>query len=374
MLPSSAGFGPTRCRGSTASVSRRRRGRCVFDEPVQSFLEAFVDSRSDPKEIELDEVFDAIQREFPGAQYLAANLIISNNRDELLSKLTGWNAVANPDFNTLNTAVFRASGGLGALGVMSRRIPPFSLCEANEGGGRFFNRCPHCEVIHALELDRETRTLILSCPHCELPFDVLAAGTGGLMKRANDYLEGFTLEAVGKKSSSQRDEDGIVALWGIVADRCEYQLDQDRTFGRVPGDDAPGPGEVWKSSRETWNEAAGDCEDTSILLADVLIGAGFDARVAIGWNGNIGQHAWVVVRLGERQYILESTLQKKIERRDLAAIVDASAFYQPEQLFDRDEIYYSTARPDHSRADYFSETLWKKVPGVSRSGAALSAR
>ena len=133
-------------------------------------------------------------------------------------------------------------------------------------------------------------------------------------------------------------------------------------------------GEVWKTARETWREAAGDCEDTSILLADVLIGAGFDARVAIGWNGNIGQHAWVVVRLGDRQYILESTLQKKIERSDLAAIGDASAFYQPEQLFDRDEIYYTTARADHFRVDYFARDLWKPVPGMSEPGAALSVR
>jgi len=106
----------------------------------------------------------------------------------------------------------------------------------------------------------------------------------------------------------------------------------------------------------------------------VLIGAGFDARVAIGWNGNIGQHAWVVVRVGEQQYVLESTLQKKIERSDLATVKDASSFYQPEQLFNRENIYYSTARPDHFRVDYFSEVLWKIVPRESESASALSIR
>lgn len=343
------------------------------DEPIQSFLETFVHSHPNPREIELDTVFDAIQTEFPGAQYLAANLITSNNRDELLSKLTGWTAVANPDFDSINTTVFHAGTRLGALGVMSRRIPQFTLREANEGGGRFFNRCPHCEVIHALDLNRETRTLILSCPHCDLPFDVLAAGTTGEIKRATDFLEGFTLESVGKKTPYRSDEERIVALWGLVADQCEYELDQDRP-GSSAGEEETSSREVWKTSRETWNEASGDCEDTSILLADVLIGAGFDARVAIGWNGNIGQHAWVVVRLGERQYILESTLQKQIERSDLAAVEEASAFYQPEQLFDRENIYYTTARPDHFRVDYFSKTHWKQVPAKSESGAALSVR
>jgi hypothetical protein len=99
------------------------------DEPIQSFLETFVHSHPNPREIELDTVFDAIQTEFPGAQYLAANLITSNNRDELLSKLTGWTAVANPDFDSINTTVFHAGTRLGALGVMSRRIPQFSLRE-----------------------------------------------------------------------------------------------------------------------------------------------------------------------------------------------------------------------------------------------------
>ncbi len=345
-----------------------------IDEPIQSFLETFVHSHPDPKEIALDEVFDAIQTEFPGAQYLAANLITSSNRDELLSKLTGWTAVANPDFDCINTTVFRAGTRLGALGVMSRRIPQFSLRAANEGGGRFFNRCPHCDVIHALELNRETRTLILSCPHCDLPFDVLAAGINGEIRRATDFLEGFELQAVGKKASSQSDEDKIVALWGLIADQCDYELDQDRPNDSGMADDESSSREVWKTSRETWNEAAGDCEDTSILLADILIGAGFDARVAIGWNGNIGQHAWVVVRVGAQQYILESTLQKKIERSDLAAVGEASAFYQPEQLFNRENIYYTTARPDRFRVDYFSSALWKQVPGKGSVDPALSVR
>ncbi|NLT70836.1 MAG: transglutaminase domain-containing protein [Verrucomicrobiaceae bacterium] len=333
------------------------------DEPIQSFLETFVHNHPDPKHLQLDEVFDAIQTEFPGAQYLAANLITSSDREELLGKLSRWTAVANPDFDCLNTTVFHAGTRLGALGVVSRRIPRFSLRAANEGSGRFFNRCPHCQVIHALELARESRTLILSCPHCELPFDILAAGTNGEMRKVNDFLEGFELEAVGEKATRREGLDRIVALWGLVADQCDYELDQDRPGGAASEEEDANSHEIWKTSRETWNEATGDCEDTSILLADVLIGAGFDARVAIGWNGNIGQHAWVVVRVDEQQYILESTLEKKIDHSDLVVVGEASAFYQPEQLFDREHIYYTTARPDHFRLDYFSPTLWKQVPG-----------
>jgi len=342
-------------------------GEVRGDEAIQSFLETFVADQGKPQDLELESVFDALQSRFPGAQYLAANLVTSRDREELLGKLAGWTAAANPDFDSINTTVFRANGRLGALAVMSRRIPEFSIEAANEKGGRFHNRCPHCGVIHALELDRDSRTLILSCPHCDLPFEVLAVDTAGRMRRASEFLEGFSLPAASEEAVSS-DEERILALWRAVAERCEYELDQDRA-----GDgDGHGHREVWKTSGETWAEASGDCEDTSILLADVLIEAGFDARVAIGWNGNIGQHAWVVVKAGERQYLLETTLQKKIGREDLSEVSAVASFYQPEQLFDRDRIYFTTARPERFTKDCFAKDLWKAVP--SRGSGVLTQR
>lgn len=342
-------------------------GEVRGDEAIQGFLGEWISGHPKPRDLELDEVFDALQRQFPGAQYLAANLVTSSNREDLLGKLAGWTAVASPDFDAVNTTVFRAGRGLGALAVMSRRIPEFSIHAANELGGRFHNRCPHCGMTHALELDRDSRTLILSCPHCDLPFDVLAVGASGRMRRATDFFEGFALpsgEVVAVPGASA--EERILALWRRVAGHCRYELDQDRPGGQ-------GESEVWKTPSETWGEAAGDCEDTSILLADLLIGAGFEARVAIGWNGNIGQHAWVVVRVGERQYLLETTLQKKIGPEDLAEVASVSAFYQPEQLFDDQRIYYTTARPERFVRDYFSESLWKPVPSAAVEGG-LSQR
>ena len=331
-------------------------GEVRGDETLQAYLESFVLAHPKPQDLELDEVFDAVQARFPGAQYLAANLVTSRDRDELLGKIGGWTAVANPEFDAINTTVFRAGGRLGALAVMSRRIPEFSIEAANEKGGRFHNRCPHCKVIHALELDRDSRTLILSCPHCELPFDVLAVDIAGEIRRAPHFFEGFTLPGTPVPAGGS-EEDRILALWQRIAARCQYELDQERPTGEEEE-----VREVWKRPSETWGEAAGDCEDTSILLADVLIGAGFDARVAIGWNGNIGQHAWVVVRTAEKQYLLETTLQQEVTREDLVEVGDATDFYRPEQLFDDERIYYTTARPERFGRDYFSDSLWKSVP------------
>ncbi len=337
------------------------------DEDIQKFLHAFVAQHPRPEEIELDAVFNDLQSRFPGAQYLAANLVTSGSREELLGKLAGWTAVASPDFNRVNTAVFTHGRRLGALAVMSRRIPAFSLRAANEEGGRFFNQCPHCGEVHALEIEKESRTLILSCPYCELPFDVLAADTAGQIRRAPDFFDGFKLLEHPAAKTQMTSEQRILALWQRIADQCDYQLDQDHSDEKER--------EVWKHSRQTWDEEAGDCEDTSILLADALMSAGFEARVAIGWNGNIGQHAWVVVRVGDRQYVLESTLQDEITLENLVIASQAAAFYQPEQLFDRENLYFTEADESDFRRDYFSPSLWKKLPvRVDRKAPTLSLR
>ena len=327
------------------------------DESIQGMLHRLVEEHPSPEDVDLDFVFERVQREFPGAQYLAANLVTAPSRESLLTNLTQWTASANSDFDTINTAVFTSGRRYGALAVMSRRIPRFTLREANERGGKFFNECPHCQETHALELERESRTLILSCPYCDLPFDVLALDTRGMVRRASDFFENFELIEPEKLRKSASPEERILAMWQRVADQCDYQLDHHRSSKR----------EVWKMPSETWNEKAGDCEDTSLLLADALISAGFEARVAIGWNGNIGQHAWVVVRVDDRQYIIETTLQDEISQDNLAPVAEASSFYQPEQLFDRGHLYYTTSDEEEFAQDYFSPELWESIPVTSES-------
>lgn len=347
-----------------ASVNRARvplnLEEAGVDEEIQAFLHAFVEGASDPDAIELDDVFNDLQSQFPGAQYLAANLVTSSSREDLLGKLAGWTAVASPDFNTVNTTVFTHRRRIGALAVMARRIPEFSLREANQRGGRFFNRCPHCGEVHALEVEKESRTLILSCPYCDLPFDVLAADSEGEIRRAPDFFDQFALLEHPDAKVRMTPEQRILALWQRIADECDYELDQEHSKDRER--------EVWKHSRQTWEEKAGDCEDTSILLADVLISAGFEARVAIGWNGNIGQHAWVVVKAGDRQYVLESTLQDTITSDHLLITSQAADFYQPEQLFDRENLYFTRAEEKDFRLDYFSPGIWRKLPVKQETG------
>lgn len=338
-----------------AKINHLRLGASIEgvrgDEDLQAFLADFVATHENPGEIDLREVFDVVQKRFPGAQYLAANLVVSRDREDLIGRIAAWPESVNSEFESVNTAVFADGGKLGVLGVMARRIPEFSLAAANSGGGKFHNRCPHCGEVHALEIELEARTLIVSCPYCDKPFDIFANDTAGRIRRACEFFDEFSLPtfpAVGSASETET----VVSIWAEIANRCEYELDNEISADR----------EVWKSSRETWADRAGDCEDTAILLADALISAGIDARVAIGWNGNIGQHAWVVVRADGEQFLLESTLQEEITAENLAPLAEAADFYHPEQLFDRTRLYYADTTTTGFGADCFSPEKWQGLP------------
>ncbi|MBU4502898.1 MAG: transglutaminase family protein [Nanoarchaeota archaeon] len=67
--------------------------------------------------------------------------------------------------------------------------------------------------------------------------------------------------------------------------------------------------DYWQFSAQTLRLGTGDCEDTSFLLASILLAMGIkedDVCVVIGrWHG--GGHAWVEVLSDSKCYILEST-------------------------------------------------------------------
>ena len=321
------------------------------DPQIEHFINYYLSDAALPESIELNEVFDELQVRFPGAQYLAANLVSAPSREELMRQLTTWDELIHPEFHNASTAVTKEGRRLYAMSVLSRRIPKFTLEAANHGGGRFFNVCPHEGSVHALDLDRKSKTLILSCPDCGRPYDVLASDSQGQMRRANQFFTEFKLPSSQLDKAYPSKKDCVMAIWQAVAERCSYEHDHSK-FAES---------EVWKTSDETWSEMQGDCEDTSILLVDTLISAGFEARVAIGWNGNIGQHAWAAVNLGGEQYVIESTIQDSPTAADLIPVKDAAPFYRPEQLFDRDRLYFQSGEPEQSSFDYFCESAWTAV-------------
>lgn len=319
------------------------------DPEIHEALGRFGASQYQLASAQLEPLFAQLQRQFPGAQYLSATVLLDPRGSGLHDSLATWEDAGNPQYDSLSTLAFRDGLRQGCIAVLSRRLPPFDLAAANREGGRYFQVCPHCGGAHAVQLDRAAQTVILACPACRKPYDVLAADTAGQFRRATDYFEGFRIPSHGAAGDAPP-ESRLVAIWSAVLNRCDYEYDHKHSD----------QGEAWKLPSQTWKEGRGDCEDTSLLLADALNAAGIEARVAVGWNLHIGQHAWCVARAGGRQWILESTLRLKDGQSPRPVPVAAGAEeYQPEQLIEPGRLHFR--RDGQLRAgcaDYWSEDLW----------------
>jgi hypothetical protein len=120
-------------------------------------------------------------------------------------------------------------------------------------------------------------------------------------------------------------------IWEGVYTTCAYRSDSrgDKKLDR----------DAWQTGPGTLARGVGDCDDSAILLADWLIARGFDARVALGQADGQG-HAWVVVLLEGKTYLLESTAEPPVETKDLLVVGETTTRYTPEMLFDRNACYY----------------------------------
>lgn len=116
--------------------------------------------------------------------------------------------------------------------------------------------------------------------------------------------------------------------------------------------------EYWAFPSETLQRKLGDCEDTSFLLASLLLASRIpnrNVRVVLGSYDYVG-HAWVEVLTEGGWYILESTSDKELIPED-NAIVQQKGYqmgYLPELyiyqhscdrigrigLYDRQPLYY----------------------------------
>lgn len=322
------------------------------DAEISEALARFGASQTRLASAELEPLFATLQSQFPGAQYLSATMLLDPRDSGLYSGLAKWDDASNPEFESLSTLAFRDGLRQGCIAVLSRRLPEFDLEQANTVGGRFFQVCPHCQTAHGVEIDRQSQTLILTCPDCQLPYEVLAADTNGRFRRASDYFEGFQLPNA-PELAEKPNVTRMISVWAEVLRHCDYEYD------RV----GMNKGEAWKMPSQTWKDARGDCEDTSLLLADSLISAGIEARVAVGWNIHIGQHAWCVARVEGRQYILESTQRLKPGSlpKPMPVATGANEF-QPEQTISPGKLHFRKGGAARSGcADYWSPEMWVDV-------------
>ena len=109
--------------------------------------------------------------------------------------------------------------------------------------------------------------------------------------------------------------------------------------------------DVWQLAQETNQLRQGDCEDTSILLADWLEASGFETRVVLGLARGTG-HAWVVLRAEGHEYILETTGDRANFRRHPPR-TELLPEYIPRVQFDKDSIWFRVA--ETWTANYFND-------------------
>ncbi|QSZ42186.1 hypothetical protein GJV85_08695 [Sulfurimonas aquatica] len=161
-------------------------------------------------------------------------------------------------------------------------------------------------------------------PFREEYFNIAAPSSTARLYYSNAYLVGYNPK-------------NIKSVWeplSLLRTRIKYQLDTDAYNGKR---------EVWQTSREASRNLRGDCEDHAILLADWLIGQGYNARVVIGTITPVGKkedgHAWVVLYEKNKEYILEATQKNKWSHLPLAKSLPQ---YHPEYMFNRKYFWQNT--------------------------------
>jgi predicted transglutaminase-like cysteine proteinase len=204
-----------------------------------------------------------------------------------------------------------------------------------------------CGHKHICKVSNKQRSMTLECPSCKKNYAVIAADSLGRFRYVNEFLTGYYPPARFPKELSRLQV--LFTIWGAVHDNCLYTQDPGSKQKQT---------DAWQTAVETQNMQKGDCEDSAIFLADWLLARGFQARVALGRYGDMGGHAWCVVRLEEKDYLLESTeSQPDPENPPLAALIGSR--YVPEVLFDRHCIYVRNLRSFDG--NYWSEKTWTRL-------------
>lgn len=186
--------------------------------------------------------------------------------------------------------------------------------------------CPVCGIARRVmppkRVERKSSSVHQRCSACGTLVFVWARTRSGELRPASWFLQGF---------SSAQSAD-VRQMWRNVLQRVRYRKDHRAWNG--------GKRDIWQVADETWNSRQGDCEDSAILLADLLLAASYDARVVLGQvRGD--SHAWVELLHNGQRYWLEATGRSR-RRLDLM---------HPEQM------------PDYVAHFMFNrEYFWSKVP------------
>jgi hypothetical protein len=314
------------------------------DAALQNWLlEFFKSGATDP-----DMIAQRVRRAWPQYQDVTVMQSYSLFEDGVLDCIDQWNESSTENLTHLSVVVRPGIFGVGSrvTVVAGQRLPdltPGTL--ANGEQSQFYSVCTLCGEGQPCQIPRSSRVFKLRCQHCHELYSMLAADSAGRFCFVNEFLDGPPPPV--QLPPGEPKLKNLMHIWRAQMSRCRYVPDR--------GDD------VWQTAEETLALRQGDCEDAAILLADWLLSCGFQARIAIGaYERQEGAHAWVVVRLGERDYLVEPTEYPfNLPRPPL--LREVCALYLPELLFDRDAIFTPRKPGTSLRNDYWSEDGWNRV-------------
>lgn len=331
-----------------------------IDPELEKYLERYA---QDVPCDDLDEVAQGVQTSLPRYYKVSACIATRPTSDDLLHELQPFCQKTPLEMTHFACMMKAATGGLSetCLVVLGRRLDDFTPEVVNEArSDAFFSICPHCKHPHVCRVSSQQHSMTLECPACSRTYAVIAADLQGKFRYVNEFLTGYHPPARFPNDQSQVEK--LFTIWGAVHRHCTYKLDPETTTSQS---------DAWQTAMETENLQHGDCEDSAIFLADWLESAGFQVRVALGRYGDLGGHAWCVVRLDGNDYLLESTEGRPDPSNPPLADIVGSR-YVPEVEFDRKAIYVRTKPKQSWGGDYWSSKVWTRIE--PRNPMATAAR
>jgi len=296
----------------------------------------------------LNGVFPVVEAALPQIQELSVNLVTERSQEDVIAALAKWPDLTYPQHTHYGAWVFQDPNTrqVSCLAVTARELPPLHLPFDPVHQDAFFEQCHWCDKGYRISFaEQNQNTLIVTCPHCKKAYDLIATDSSGQWRRATQFFKQLKAETT-KPEMSPKEQ--VMAIWKEVAAKCRYQLDAQRINGA----------DSWCTPDETYAAGSGDCEDTSLLLVDLLTSQGFDAKVALGTHEGEG-HAWVVVNIEGVDHLLESTWRKVDHLKEPPTVDAAGLAYDPDYLFDRSALYFS--KFEGWTGDYRSEKTWTRV-------------
>lgn len=314
----------------------------------------------------LSQVAQRIQQHWP--RYTGINIATATapTLDGLKNHLLENLESQQPEMTHMACVVSPVAGGIShrALLITGQRLQDFQpelLHRTDEV--TFFNTCPHCKTKHISRADRQKESFSLECPTCQLTYALVASDTRGRFHYANEFLTGYQPPAIYPRGQSRIEQ--LFTIWSAVHHNCTYTPDPVENLKKT---------DRWQTALETQVRGKGDCEDSAIYLADWLLARGYDARVALGRYGDIGGHAWCVVRLDEVEYLLETTSEGNPDFDSPPLISRVGSRYIPEILFDRWSLYVRSSQRQPWNGNYWDEKNWIRLEPRGKEPLSTTTR